>query len=121
MARHSIPSQQPTCHPHCGILPASCTDGRLPAGHIPCDHTASRLRGLLSDPAACGCAEQRNGKLWLFLDVRDDGIGSAAFLRPGNGLTTMHDRVLALGGRLHLQDLAPGLRLHALLRQPMPR
>lgn len=66
-------------------------------------------------------AEQRNGKLWLFLDVRDDGIGSTAFLRPGNGLTTMHDRVLALGGRLHLQDLGPGLRLHALLRQPMPR
>ena len=36
-------------------------------------------------------------------------------------MTPFDDRVLALGGRLHLQDLAPGLRLHALLRQPMPR
>ncbi|KAF1713512.1 hypothetical protein CSC71_07470 [Pseudoxanthomonas sangjuensis] len=59
---------------------------------------------------------RRHGDLYVFIDVRDDGIGGARHLRPGNGLSSMHDRVLALGGRLHLQDLAPGLRVHALLR-----
>jgi two-component system sensor histidine kinase UhpB len=59
---------------------------------------------------------RRNGNLCVFLDVRDDGIGGARHLQPGNGLTSMRDRVLALGGRLHLRDLDPGLRVHALLR-----
>lgn len=59
---------------------------------------------------------RRHGDLYVFVDVRDDGIGGACHLRPGNGLSNMRDRVLALGGRLYLQDLVPGLRVHALLR-----
>lgn len=59
---------------------------------------------------------RRHGDLFVFIDVRDDGIGGADHLRPGIGLSSMHDRVLALGGRLHLQDLRSGLRVHALLR-----
>lgn len=59
---------------------------------------------------------RRQGNLYVFIDVRDDGIGAASVLRPGHGLANMRDRVLALGGRLHLRDLAPGLRVHALLR-----
>lgn len=63
--------------------------------------------------------ERRGGALWLFMEVRDDGIGGAAHLRQGHGLTTMQGRVTALGGRLYLSDLHPGLRVHALLRQPL--
>lgn len=63
-------------------------------------------------------AEQRNGLLWLFIDVRDDGIGGADCFLQGRGLTTMRDRVVALGGRLHVGELRPGSRIHALLRQP---
>ncbi len=59
---------------------------------------------------------RRAGDLCVFLDIRDDGIGGTGHLRPGNGLTSMRDRVLALGGTLHLRDLEPGLRVHALLR-----
>ena len=59
---------------------------------------------------------RRHGDLYVFIDIRDDGIGGVRQLRPGNGLSSMHDRVLALGGRLYLQDLHPGLRVHALLR-----
>lgn len=63
----------------------------------------------------------RQGRLYVFIDVRDDGIGGASQLRPGNGLSNMRDRVLALGGRLHLQDLPSGIRLHALLRSEYAR
>jgi len=62
-------------------------------------------------------ASLRNGTLWLFLDVRDNGIGDPRYIKLGRGLTSMHDRVLALDGRMHLGNLAPGLRVHALLRQ----
>lgn len=60
---------------------------------------------------------RRNGVLWLFVDVRDDGIGAPGYLRPGHGLTGMRDRATALDGRLHLRGLRPGLRVHVLLRQ----
>jgi len=63
--------------------------------------------------------ERRSGMLWLFVEVCDNGIGGVAHLRQGHGLTTMQDRVTALGGRLHLSDLHPGLRVHALLRQSL--
>ena len=63
-------------------------------------------------------AEERRGALWLFIDVRDDGIGGADCFLPGRGLTNMRDRVLALGGSLHVRDLRPGSRIHALLLQP---
>lgn len=62
---------------------------------------------------------QRDGQLWLFVDVRDDGIGAAARLRAGRGLSHMRDRVLALGGRLHIGGRPRGLRLHALFRHPL--
>lgn len=63
--------------------------------------------------------DQRSGALWLFIEVRDDGIGGFGHLKPGRGLSNMRDRVLALGGRLHLHDDAFGVRLHALLRQSL--
>ena len=62
---------------------------------------------------------QRSGQLWLFVDVRDDGVGAPGYLRPGHGLTGMRDRATALDGRLHLRELRPGLRVHVLLRQQL--
>lgn len=62
-------------------------------------------------------AEQRRGMSWLFIDVRDDGIGGADCFLQGRGLTNMRDRVLALGGCLHVSELRPGSRIHALFRQ----
>jgi two-component system sensor histidine kinase UhpB len=64
-------------------------------------------------------ANQRAGMLWLFIEVRDDGIGVRVGRGPGRGLANMRDRVLALGGRLHVGSHREGLRLHALLRQPL--
>ena len=63
--------------------------------------------------------ERRRALLWLFVDVRDNGIGDAGALRCGNGLRTMHDRVTAMDGRLHLGNARPGLRVHVLLRQSL--
>lgn len=65
-------------------------------------------------------ASARGGQLWLFLDVRDDGEGRLANIRPGNGLNGLQDRVLGLGGRLAISQRRPGLRVHVLLRQPLP-
>ncbi len=62
---------------------------------------------------------RRNGALWLFLDIRDDGAGRLETFRSRNGLVGMKDRVLALGGRMHLRQLEPGLRLHLLIRQAL--
>ena len=62
---------------------------------------------------------QRAGMLWLFIEIRDDGIGIRAGRGQGRGLANMRDRVLALGGRLHVASTGGGLRLHALLRQPL--
>jgi signal transduction histidine kinase len=36
---------------------------------------------------------------WLFVEVRDDGVGGAA-LMPGGGLAGLRDRVQALDGTL---------------------
>lgn len=60
---------------------------------------------------------RRGGALWVFLEVRDDGRGRVDAVRPGNGMTGMRDRVLALNGALHLRQCHPGLRLHLLVRQ----
>lgn len=62
---------------------------------------------------------QRHGMLWMFIDIRDDGIGVRPGRATGRGLVNMRDRVLALGGRLHMASIGEGLRLHALLRQPL--
>lgn len=62
-------------------------------------------------------ASQRGGKLWLFLEVRDDGVGKAAWITPRHGITALRDRITALGGHMTLRDLNPGLRVHILLRQ----
>lgn len=63
----------------------------------------------------------RGGQVCLFLDIRDDGQGRVEDIRPGNGMTGLHDRVLALGGRLVISQRQPGLRVHALLRQSLSR
>lgn len=58
----------------------------------------------------------------LVLDLRDDGIGVGVAphgKQRSYGLQGMHDRVLALDGRMHLRGDANGTRLHVLLRQPM--
>lgn len=60
---------------------------------------------------------RRRRALWVFLDIRDDGLGRLDRLLPGNGITGMRDRVLALNGALYLHQLSPGLRLHLLVRQ----
>jgi two-component system sensor histidine kinase UhpB len=77
--------------------------------HARASHCSVRLR-----------AEERGHMLWLFIDVRDDGIGGADCFLQGRGLTNMRDRVLALGGRLHVAELRPGSRIHALLLQRAP-
>lgn len=63
--------------------------------------------------------ERRHAAICLFLDIRDDGVGGDLSQRRGSGLTAMRDRVTTLGGRMHLHDLMPGLRVHAMLRQPL--
>ncbi|HEX5694470.1 MAG TPA: histidine kinase [Arenimonas sp.] len=60
---------------------------------------------------------RRRKALWVFLDIRDDGLGRLNRLLPGNGITGMRDRVLALNGALYLHQLSPGLRLHLMVRQ----
>ena len=60
----------------------------------------------------------RNDAIWLFIHVCDDGIGGVAGMRANHGLTNILDRVVALSGALKLSDLHPGLRMHALIRQP---
>ncbi len=60
---------------------------------------------------------RRDGALWVFLDVRDDGLATPRMIRRGNGLRGMRDRVLALNGAITLRPLNPGLRLHLLVRQ----
>lgn len=60
---------------------------------------------------------RRHRALWVFLDIRDDGMGRLNRLLPGNGITGMRDRVLALNGALYLHQLSPGLRLHLMVRQ----
>lgn len=58
-------------------------------------------------------AERRG--LLLLLDIRDDGIGvDEAAIR--GGFHSIRDRVLALGGAVHIGN-REGLRVHALLRQ----
>ena len=64
-------------------------------------------------------ASERSGALWLFLGIADDGIGNTAWVAPKHGITALRDRVTALGGRLHLRDRHPGLRVHVLLRQAL--
>ncbi|MGO4222007.1 histidine kinase [Lysobacter sp. TAF61] len=60
----------------------------------------------------------RNDAIWLFIHVSDDGIGGVDGMRANNGLTNISDRVVALSGALKLADQHPGLRVHALIRQP---
>ncbi len=67
----------------------------------------------------------RNDELWLVLDLRDDGDGirfEPEDPQPasGFGLRGMRDRALALSGVLRIGDARPGVRIHALLRQPLP-
>ncbi|GAA3276034.1 sensor histidine kinase [Paenarthrobacter aurescens] len=50
----------------------------------------------------------------LTVTIDDDGAGMAGAL-PGNGLTGMRERAVALGGTLTLHELEPGLRVEATL------
>ncbi|UKA51046.1 sensor histidine kinase [Arthrobacter sp. FW305-123] len=50
----------------------------------------------------------------LAVTIDDDGAGMGGAL-PGNGLTGMRERAVALGGRLTLHELEPGLRVEATL------
>ncbi|HKU35755.1 MAG TPA: histidine kinase [Paenarthrobacter sp.] len=58
----------------------------------------------------------RNGDV-LTVQIDDDGAGMGLSV-PGNGLTGMRERAVALGGTVTLNELTPGLRVHALL--PLP-
>jgi len=78
--------------------------------HARAKHCSLRLR-----------VSARDGQLCLFLDIRDDGQARVAEIRPGNGRAGLEYRVLALGGRLVISQLRPGLRVHVLLRQPLGR
>ncbi|UVJ40627.1 sensor histidine kinase [Arthrobacter sp. CJ23] len=61
--------------------------------------------------------ELKDGSLVVRID--DDGGGMRGAL-PGNGLTGMRERAAALGGTLTLSELAPGLRVEALLPAAQP-
>jgi signal transduction histidine kinase len=50
----------------------------------------------------------------LTVTIDDDGAGMGGAL-PGNGLTGMRERAVALGGTLTLHELEPGLRVEATL------
>ncbi len=50
----------------------------------------------------------------LTVRIDDDGAGMGGAL-PGNGLTGMRERAVALGGTLTLHELQPGLRVEATL------
>jgi len=50
----------------------------------------------------------------LTVTIEDDGGGMRG-ARPGNGLTGMRERVVALGGTLTLLEMEPGLRVEATL------
>ena len=62
---------------------------------------------------------ERSGQLWLFADVRDNGVGRVHMLTQGNGLRNLRQRLLAIGGVWHWSELNPGLRMHLLLRQDL--
>lgn len=60
---------------------------------------------------------ERQGKLLVFVRVSDDGIGRIGDLKAGNGLRGLSDRILSLGGVLHIRDADPGMHVHAMLQQ----
>ena len=61
------------------------------------------------------CRRHRGGD-YLFIDIRDDGIGLPRHPDPTRrGLQGMHDRVTAHGGTLNISNTQPGTRIHALL------
>lgn len=64
----------------------------------------------------------RNSYVLIILDLRDDGIGTAAARRSaigGHGIQGIRDRAIAFTGTMHLASNARGTRLHVLLRQPV--
>lgn len=62
---------------------------------------------------------ERAGQLWLFADVRDNGVGRVHMLTQGNGLRNLRQRLVAIGGVWYWSELNPGLRMHLLLRQDL--
>ncbi len=60
-------------------------------------------------------------RILALVKLIDNGIGLAAqpTREKGRGLTGMRDRVLALGGTMHLRTHHGGLQIHVLLQQPL--
>ena len=65
-----------------------------------------------------GCHGDR---ILALVKLIDNGIGLAAQhnRKKGRGLAGMRDRVLALGGTMHLRNHHGGLQIHVLLQQPL--
>ncbi|MGH6977503.1 MAG: histidine kinase, partial [Stellaceae bacterium] len=63
----------------------------------------------------------RGERVWIVLDVRDDGIGihERAAGHDGGGLQAMRDRVFALNGAMRVGRHRQAPRLHILLRQAL--
>ncbi len=79
--------------------------------HARASHVSLRLR-----------VGRRNGQTWVWLDIRDDGIGLPATTPPrrgGRGLQSMRDRVTALGGIFRIRPCERGTRLRILLRSAL--
>ena len=64
---------------------------------------------------------ERNSAIWLFIDVRDDGIGRVKNLTDGHALTNLRQRITSIGGTWRWHNLPQGLRLHVLLCQTINR
>ena len=60
---------------------------------------------------------ERVGKVFVFVRITDDGQGRANDLKAGNGIRGLQDRIISLGGVLHIRDAFPGLHVHAMLEQ----
>jgi signal transduction histidine kinase len=59
---------------------------------------------------------ERRRRIYLFVEVFDDGIGLKSLRQIEHGFYSIRDRAAALNGILHIQN-RPGVRVHVLLRQ----
>lgn len=60
---------------------------------------------------------ERVGKIFVFVCITDDGQGRADALKAGNGIRGLQDRIISLGGVLHIRDAFPGIYVHAMLEK----
>ena len=59
---------------------------------------------------------ERQRRIFVLLDIRDDGIGLKSLRQIEHGFYSIRDRAAALNGVLNIQNL-PGVRVHLILRQ----